>query len=161
MIPKPGKDLADPSSNRPISLLSCMGKLLEKTLTTRITTYLEDNHLLNPAQAGFRRGHSTIEQFTRLTHSALHSAHIGMCFLALFFDISKAFDKVWHQGLLYKLHRQFSLPSPALKWIQSYLFNNWSHFSGSWLWPPVKGSRRYSRRPPRLCPCTPLISHLC
>lgn len=121
MIPKPGKDPADPSSYRPISLLSCIGKLLEKIMTARITSYLVDNQLLNPTQAGFRHDHSTIEQLTRLSHSALHSVHLGKHFLALFFDVTKAFDKVWHQGLLYKLHHHFRLPVPTLKWIKSYL----------------------------------------
>ena len=97
MIPKPGNDSADPSSYRPISLLSCIFKLLERIVTSRITSLLEERHLLNPAQASLRRGHSTTEQLTRLAHSALSSTQKGTHFFTLFFDITKAFDKV---GLL-------------------------------------------------------------
>jgi len=57
MIPKPGKDHTIPSSYRPISLLSCLSKLFEKCLLTRIIPYL----------FGFRQNHGTIEQVNRIT----------------------------------------------------------------------------------------------
>ncbi|KAH8360927.1 hypothetical protein KR084_008897, partial [Drosophila pseudotakahashii] len=62
MIPKPGKDHTIPSSYRPISLLSCLSKLLEKCLLTRMTPYLREQNLIPAHQFGFRESHGTIEQ---------------------------------------------------------------------------------------------------
>ena len=46
-----------PENYRPITILSCMGKLFTSILNTRLTKFLEGNHLLNPNQAGFRKKH--------------------------------------------------------------------------------------------------------
>ena len=101
MIPKPEKDLSDPSSYRPISLLSVLQKLLERIITDRLHLYLETNLLLSPSQSGFRRNLCTTDQVVRVHHDALQAVHHRKHLAALFFDVTKAFDRVWHAGLLY------------------------------------------------------------
>jgi hypothetical protein len=123
MIPKPGKDLSDPSSFRPISLLSSLQKLFERIIATRLNDYLETYNLLSPSQSGFRKNLCTSDQLVRLHHDALQAVHSRRHLLALFFDVTKAFDKVWHAGLVYKLSSNFNIPLLLLKWISSYLTN--------------------------------------
>ena len=100
-ILKPGKPSNVPSSYRPISLLCCFFKLLERILLTRISPVL-DSHI-PIEQAGFRPDRHTTEQALALT------SYIEMGFErkqktgAVFIDLSAAYDTVWHQGLMYKL----------------------------------------------------------
>ena len=66
-ILKKGKDKSKPESYRPISLLSCMGKLLERIINKRLISYLESNSLLAPTQLGYRQNHSTEDQLAYFT----------------------------------------------------------------------------------------------
>ena len=66
-IYKNKSDSLDPSNYRPITILSCLGKLFTAVLNDRLCSFLEDNNLLNENQAGFRKHHSTTDHiFTRL-----------------------------------------------------------------------------------------------
>ena len=68
-IHKPGKPTSSPSSFRPISLTSCISKLFEHLILSRLTFYLELNHLLSTCQAGFRPGRSSLDQILTLSQS--------------------------------------------------------------------------------------------
>jgi len=94
MIPKPGKDHRVPSSYRPISLLSCLSRLFEKCLLTRIIPYLEAQNVIPAHQFCFRQNHGTIEQVNRIL-SEIRTAfeHREYC-SAIFLDVSQAFDRV-------------------------------------------------------------------
>jgi len=102
MIPKPGKDHTFPLSYRPISLLSCLSKLLKKWLLTRIAPYLTAHNIIPAHKFGYRERHGTIEQVTRIT-SEVRTAfeHREYC-SAIFLDIIQAFDRVWLKGLMHK-----------------------------------------------------------
>ena len=100
---KEGKDPNNPASYRPISLTSCLCKLLERILTDRLTTHLEKHNLLNPDQAGFRKGRSTIDQIVKLKEEIIKSIKNKGYLMAVFIDFEKAFDLVWREGLLTKL----------------------------------------------------------
>ena len=102
-IPKPNKDLSEPSSYRPISLTSTLCKLMEKIITERLTWHLETNHLIDKNQCGFRKGHSTIDHIVKLQDTINSSLRVGHHTLAIFIDFEKAFDMVWKNGLLLKL----------------------------------------------------------
>ena len=89
---------------RPISLLPICGKLFEKIIFDEIYTHLQENNLLSPKQSGFRLGDSTIKKLLSNTNKILvaFDQYPTRETRAVFLDISKAFDKVWHEGLISK-----------------------------------------------------------
>lgn len=117
MVPKPGKPPQLTASYRPISLLPVIGKLFERILLNRIKGHL-DSALPNH-QFGFREKHGTVEQVHRLVNNISGSLEKKLYCSAVFLDISQAFDKVWHAGLLYKLKQ--ALPHCFFHILQSYL----------------------------------------
>ena len=85
-------------SYRPISLLPICRKIFEKLIFDKIYEYLGENKLLTPNKSGFRPGDSTVNQLLSITHK-IYSAFEEFPSRetrAVFLDISKAFDKVWH-----------------------------------------------------------------
>lgn len=103
MIPKPGKPPNEASAYRPISLLPILAKLVEKIFLNRLMPLIEDKQLLPTHQFGFRAKHSTIEQVHRITNIIEDTLENKMICSAVFLDVAKAFDKVWHKGLLTKI----------------------------------------------------------
>ena len=88
---------------RPISLLPVCGKILEKIVFDQVYSFLNENDLLSKYQSGFRPGDSTIYQLLSITTSIYESFENHDETRAIFLDISKAFDKVWHDGIIFKL----------------------------------------------------------
>ena len=90
---------------RPVSLLPICGKIFERILYNPLFLYLESNNLLTPHQSGFRPNDSCIYQLLSIIHSiyAVFNHNPSLEVRGNFWVISKAFDKVWHEGLLYKL----------------------------------------------------------
>jgi hypothetical protein len=103
-IPKPGKDLLFPQNYRPISLLSNVGKVLKKVILTRLVRATNENHVLPDEQFGFRPKHSTADQLIHVTEFISQGINQKESTGAIFLDVAKAFDTVWHDGLVYKLH---------------------------------------------------------
>lgn len=120
MIHKPGKPTNIPESFRPISLLPALSKVIERTILSRINDILTENHIIPDEQHGFRPGHSTIHQLSRVVEFATDGLNKSFATGAVFLDVSKAFDKVWHEGLTYKLHN-FHFPVGIIRLIRSYL----------------------------------------
>lgn len=103
MIPKPGKTDTTPENYRPVSLLEVPGKLLEKIINRRLRLHLESNGLHNPRQYGFRPQKDTTKAIALIYETIAQSlSRREQCCLVLR-DVSKAFDKVWHEGLKFKL----------------------------------------------------------
>lgn len=119
LIPKPDKPLNEVTSYRPISLLPIMGKLFEKLLATRLEPIIEDMSLIPEHQFGFRRGHSTIHQVHRIVDIINSAFEEKEYCTAAFLDESQAFDRVWHEGLLYKLRK--TIPHCYFIIIKSFL----------------------------------------
>ena len=107
---------------RPISLLSCIGKVLEKCIQQRMFTYLEQNNIINPCQSGFIPKDSTVYQLLSMYDDFCQSLDDHIATQAIFFDISKAFDRVWHRGLLHKLH-SIGIRGSLHNWFSDYLQN--------------------------------------
>ncbi len=94
---------SDPNNYRPISLLSCLGKLIERIVAQRLAKFLEANRLLVPQQSGFRRNRRTTDNLVFLSQKILEAFNDGKKVLAMSFDIAGAFDAVWHDGLIFKM----------------------------------------------------------
>ena len=90
---------------RPVSLLPICGKILEKLILNNLYSYIFDNNFIDDRQSGYRRGDSTIKQLLSITHEIHKAFDDGKELRAVFLDISKAFDKVWTEGLIFKLKR--------------------------------------------------------
>jgi hypothetical protein len=109
LIPKPGRDPKEVKSCRPISLLPIIAKLQEKLLLCRITPNFATSDRISHHQFGFRQADSTIQQCHRITHTILKALNNKDYCTSVFLDVSQAFDRVWHPGLLYKIKKH--LPS--------------------------------------------------
>ena len=121
LIPKEGKDATIPVNYRPIALLDNIGKLFEKIINSRLRQFLEGNNLYNSQQYGFRQGKSTTH-VTNLIHECIKQNHAqGFKTAILSKDVQKAFDTVWHSGLIWKIHHKFNLPMPMKKLLTNFL----------------------------------------
>ena len=109
---------------RPISLLPICSKIFEKIISKKLYSYLNANNLLTKNQSGFRPGDSTRNQllyFVNEIHQAFENPK-SLEVRAVFLDISKAFDKVWHDGFIFKL-KQNGVSGSLLMFFQNYLNN--------------------------------------
>ena len=107
---------------RPVSLLSCTSKILERIVFKTVFNYLRDNNILTSHQSGFQPGDSTVNQLAYLYHVFSHALDRKKDVRIVFCDISKAFDRVWHEGLLFKLER-IGIGGNLLKFFKHYLSN--------------------------------------
>ena len=121
-IPKPGKDTAMVGNYRPISLTSCVCKLLEKMVNLRLMWFLEKNKILSPYQFGFRKMRSTTDALVRLETAIHNSFERKHHMLAVFFDLEKAYDTTWKHGIIMKLH-QIGLRGALPNFIRDFLMN--------------------------------------
>ena len=113
---------------RLISLLPICGKIFEKIVFDVIYKHLTDNDLLTSNQSGFSTGDSTVNQLLYITHKIFTALedYPSRETRAVILDISKAFDKVWHDGLIFKLE-SYGISGPLLGLINSYLANRYQH----------------------------------
>ena len=122
-IHKMGKPLDSPASFRPVSLTSCVSKLFESIILSRLLFFLESNSILSPHQAGFRPGRSTLDQVLYLSQSisnGFNKPRPGSRTILSTIDFSKAFDSVWHPALFHKLISA-GLPPCFARRTQSFL----------------------------------------
>ena len=108
------------AQRRPISKLSCFAKILEKLINTQMRHFLSEHCILNSHQSGFRPGHSILTATCKEINYIIYSLDKKECCIALFIDLSKAFDSVDHTFLSLRL-RTFGFYSNACNWFQNYL----------------------------------------
>ena len=75
----------------------------ERLIYNNLCEYFIDNDLISRNQSGFKPGDSYITQLVSITHEIYESFDDGFEVRGVFLDISKAFHKVWHEGLIYKM----------------------------------------------------------
>jgi hypothetical protein len=101
-IPKPGKDHRHPVNYRPIALLSSLSKIFERVILKKLNAAIGPK--IRNEQFAFRPQHSTTHQLVGLVDQLASNSNSKLRTAAVFLDVEKAFDRVWHAGLLYKLH---------------------------------------------------------
>ena len=111
---------------RPISLLNTIEKVFERLVCKHIYNFLHSSNYFTAFQSGFIPGDSAVNQLTCLYDAFCKALDDGLDVRIVFFDISKAFDKVWHKGLLYKL-KMAGISGTLLRWFEDYLKDRKQH----------------------------------
>ena len=102
---------------RPFSLLPVSGKVFEQLLYNKMFSFFSENDLISPKQSGFRPGDSCTNQLLSIAHEILSTFDDGH---EVFLDISKVFDRVWHEGLFFKL-QQYGISGELITLIKDFL----------------------------------------
>ena len=103
---------SDPTNYRPISLLSCVGKVFERVIFKYIYNFLIDNSLIYKYQSG------------EIYHNICLALENHEIICSVFCDISKAFDRVWHKGLIKKIEG-YGITGNLLRWLENYISNRY------------------------------------
>ena len=107
---------------RPVSLLTICSKIFERLTFNEMFGFFIENDLISQHQSGFKPGDSCINQLLSITHETYQSFDEGcVCIRCVFLDISKAFDKVWHDGLTFKFKQNgisANLFKPVIKFLK-------------------------------------------
>ena len=105
---------------RPISLLSCMSKVVERQVYNELYNFCMENRLLSEKNSGFKKKVGTIDQLISLTTRIYQGLDKEEEIAMIFLDLSKAYDRVWYAGLLHKLEK-IGIRGSLLAWFKSYL----------------------------------------
>lgn len=120
---KAGKNPNLLQSYRPITLLSCLSKVYESIIYTKILNYCDDNGVLSHEQFGFKAKHSTTHALTKLMHDVTVALNNRTPTIACSLDCFKAFDCTWTEGLLFKLQYLYGIHPHLCKIIYNFLTN--------------------------------------
>lgn len=107
---------------RPISILPCMSKILERIMSNQLSSFLNVYNILPATQSGFRRDHSTSTALLSITDDIFRAYDQGRDTCLILLDYSKAFDTLDHSTLYIKL-KYFGIGENALKLFQQYFMN--------------------------------------
>ena len=116
-----GKGNPHSSQNyRPISVTSIVCNIMEKVIFKHLFNYMKTNNILSKCQSGFLPNDSTVIQLIEIYHNSISNMDRGRDVRFVICDVSKAFDKVWHKGLIFK-HKFTGVNEQLISWIESYL----------------------------------------
>ena len=121
-ILKPQKDPQNPKSYRPISLLSCLYKVLDTIINNRLIWFLEKNNLLNKCQSGGRRGRNTMDHVCSISTEIQEAFANQKYHVTIFLDFENAYDKSWKNHILQQLEN-FNMSGHLPSFIQNFLTN--------------------------------------
>ena len=117
----------DPSSfdnYRPISILPCISKILDKLVYIRLIKFLDRYKIISLCQFGFRKNHSTTLATTVIIDKIIKNLDNGLSSVGIYLDLSRAFDTVDHDILLRKL-KHYGIRGIPLLWFHNYLKNRY------------------------------------
>ena len=120
-IPKPGKIHSDPKNYRPIAVSSCLGRIFEKILAKRLQQFCVEHKIFKNNQCGFQINRNTediLSIFINDAYSAIDQKTDTDC---IFTDFSKAYDSIWHDGLIYKLYHKYNIKGNFLKCLIQFI----------------------------------------
>ena len=120
-IPKDGDPL-EAGNWRPISIIPLPSKLLEQAVHYQVSVFLENNHILDCRQHGFRSEYSTSTAIFKLIKDLFENYDVGQSSSCIFVDYKKAFETLDHNILCQKL-QMYNFSESAVKWFRSYLSN--------------------------------------
>ena len=121
LIPKNTGPKTDPKNYRPISLLNILGIFFAHILNKKLVKHMEENGIIRESQHGFRKKRSSITLIANLYERIAREKAGGKTLVTVVLrDVKKAFDKVWHKGLIYKL-MQSGLETPLLRILANFL----------------------------------------
>lgn len=121
-IAKPNKNPTLPQNYRPISLISMLGKLNEKIINVELTKHTQLLKVIPDSQFGFRKHHSTNMQIARIINKITINTNLNKTTSLTTIDLTKAFDTIWHDALIYKLIL-LKYPKNLILLIRNYLSN--------------------------------------
>ena len=107
------------SNYRPVSPLSICGKIFERLIFSEMFKFFIENELISPNQSRFKPGNSCTNQLLAITHEITQGFEVRGVFL----DISKAFDKVWHEDLFFKLKKKNGISGNLINLLCDFLRN--------------------------------------
>ena len=115
-----GEDRHDAKNYRPITITSLLGRLLEKLVKEKIYKHLQDNDVIPKEQHRFRTNRSCLTNLLETMEDITKWVDLGIPVDEVYLDFAKAFDKVPHRRLLFKL-KKLGIKGVLLEWIESFL----------------------------------------
>jgi len=115
-------DKSNVENYRPVSLTSILGKSLEKIIKKHIADFLNDTNQIKTTQHGFTQGRSCLSNLLICHDSIINRLDEGKAVDVIYLDLQKAFDKVQHKLLMYKI-RNMGIVGKLADWIETWLVN--------------------------------------
>ena len=103
-------------------MASILSKVFEKALLKYLLSYLLENNLITKNQAGFLPQHATTHQLIEISDTIVNNLKSKLASTIVFADISRAFDRLSHNGIYCKLS-QYGLSEKLRRWLLSFLIN--------------------------------------
>jgi hypothetical protein len=99
--------------------LYCCNTKREITVLKRLNNFLEKEKIISNYQSGFRTNHCAKDHLLRLNQHINNNFNKNKLTSVVLFDMEKAFNRVWYQGLIYKLHL-YNIPPYLLAWLSNF-----------------------------------------
>ena len=115
----------DSNNYRPISITPCIARLFKRLILLRLNAFIKDKNLIREEQSGFRSQRQTRDNFFTIIQKSKEAMNRGHKAILITFDMASAFDKVWHDGIIYRLS-EMGVPLYLINIIASFLNNR--HF---------------------------------